>query len=96
MGFVFGTWHESLEHQVSQGQTQTLTACNRLHGGLEICSLQSDLLSRTSKPDPWLQDVAIKFIHWNGELAELRSLQHELVILSRLNVCCWVLPGVRS
>jgi len=30
------------------------------------------------------RDVAVKFIHWNGELPELRSLQHELTILSRL------------
>lgn len=37
------------------------------------------------------KDVAIKFIHWNGELSELRSLQHELTILSRLDVSMGVI-----
>lgn len=33
------------------------------------------------------KDVAIKYIHWNGDPTELRSLQHELTVLARLKVC---------
>lgn len=32
------------------------------------------------------EDVAIKYIRWNGDPQELRSLQHELTVLARLKV----------
>jgi hypothetical protein len=35
------------------------------------------------------RDVAVKFIHWSGEPAELKSLQRELTVLARLKVGAW-------